>query len=160
MTAALSVGRKVAVLALVLASGLGAQTATQTVTFEVVAINEIQISGAPSLVVSSAEAGAQPGAVATASWSVTTNQTNAKVAASLGSGMPTGLVLSVELVPPTGASALGEKELTAAAVDLISGLSQQNAGGLTLTYRLAASPSVPAGTVGTRTVTYTILGGA
>lgn len=164
MTSAIAAGRKLVVFALALAplfaaGAAAAQTATQTVTFEVVAINEIQFSGTPSLVVNSAEAGAQPRAVASASWSVTTNQSNAKVAANLGSSMPAGLVLSVELVPPAGASAQGEKELTSAAVDLVSGMTRQNAGGLTVTYRLVAAPDVPPGTTGSRTVTYTITGG-
>lgn len=164
MTSPLAVFRTMAVVALMLAPVFTArvataQTATQTVTFEVVAINEIQFSGAPSLVVNSAEAGAQPRAVASASWSVTTNQTNAKVAANLGSSMPAGLVLSVELVPPAGASAQGERELTSAAVDLVSGMTRQNAGGLTVTYRLVAAPDVAPGTTGNRTVTYTITGG-
>ena len=69
-----SIGALVAFAAVNTAS---AQTATQTVTFQVTAINQIAVSGAPSLVINSAAAGSAPTSVTSAgnTWSVTTNQT-------------------------------------------------------------------------------------
>src|SRR5215471_10407252 len=83
-----------------------AQTATQTVTFQVTAINQISITGAaPTLIVNTAVAGSAP-TTATSSgitWAVTTNQSNAKINASIPSNMPAGLTLSANLGAPAGA---------------------------------------------------------
>ena len=51
-----------------------AQTATQTVTFQVDAINQIAVSGTPSLLINAASAGGAPTTVTASgsSWSVTT----------------------------------------------------------------------------------------
>ncbi|MCX5767923.1 MAG: hypothetical protein NTZ43_11955, partial [Gemmatimonadetes bacterium] len=88
---------------LVLGSRTGfAQTATQTVTFQVDAINQISVSGSPSLLINAATTGSAPtSATATGStYSVTTNQSSAKITGSIASAMPTGLTLSVTLAAP------------------------------------------------------------
>src|SRR5665647_1614874 len=76
-----------------------AQTATQTVTFAVNAINQIAFSGAPSLTITTAVAGSAPTSVTdvSASWAVTTNQSGAKITASIATAMPAGLTLSASL---------------------------------------------------------------
>jgi hypothetical protein len=94
------------------ASAASAQTATQTVTFQVDAINQIAFSGSPSLVINTATAGTDPSAAtAAATWAVTTNQSGAKVTASIGSAMPAGVTLSVNLAAPTGATSAGAQAL-------------------------------------------------
>jgi hypothetical protein len=151
-----------AALALVLASTskANAQTATQTITFQVDAINQIAFVGSPSLVISSASPGANPtSATANATWAVTTNQSNAKITASIGSNMPAGLTLSVSLTAPTGATSAGARALSTAAVDLVTGITQVAQGGIALTYQLAATPAAGVVASQTRTVTYTITGG-
>ena len=77
------------------AAELGAQT--QTVTFAVNAINQISFTGAPSLTITTAVAGSDPTSAsdATSTWNVTTNQTGAKISASIASAMPAGLTLRV-----------------------------------------------------------------
>ena len=79
------------------------QTATQTVTFQVTAINQISITGAaPTLIVNTATAGSAP-STATSSgitWAVTTNQTGAKINASIPTAMPAGLTLSANMGAP------------------------------------------------------------
>src|SRR5438552_1512011 len=83
-------------------------TATQTVTFQVDAINQIAFSGSPSLVINTASAGSAPTAVtAGATWAVTTNQTGSKITASINSAMPAGLTLSANLAAPAGATSAG-----------------------------------------------------
>src|SRR5579872_1605786 len=132
-------------LALVLgASGLAkAQTATQTVTFAVNAINVVSVSGSPTLTVTTAAAGTAPTSVtdATSSWAVTTNQTGAKITASIASNMPAGLTLSVNLGAPTGATSNGYQALSTTAADLVDGVTQLAAGSLSATYQLAATPA-------------------
>src|SRR5947207_9655401 len=103
------------------ASAASAQTATQTVTFQVDAINQIAFSGSPSLVINTATAGSNPtSATAAATWAVTTNQTGAKITASIGSNMSAGLTLKVNLSAPAGASSAGAQSLSTTAVDLVT----------------------------------------
>lgn len=138
-----------------------AQTATQTVTFQVDAINQIAVSGTPSLVINAASAGAAPTSVTStgSTWSVTTNQTGAKITASIASAMPTGVTLSAQLGAPSGATSAGLKNLGTTAVDLVTGISKLNATGLSLGYQLDATAAAGVVTSTTRVVTFTITGG-
>ena len=64
-------GRILATMAFVFGatSAAMAQTANQTVTFQVDAINQISLSGSPSLVINTATAGSNPtSATAAATW--------------------------------------------------------------------------------------------
>jgi hypothetical protein len=137
-----------------------AQTATQVVTFQVDAVNQIAFSGSPSLVINTATAGSNPSnATAPATWAVTTNQTGAKITASIGSNMPAGLTLSVNLSAPAGASSAGSLSLSTTAVDLVTSITKLAQGSLGATYTLAATAAAGTFTSSTRTVTYTITGG-
>ena len=137
------------------------QTATQVVTFQVDPVNQIAVSGAPSLVINSATAGSGPASVqsAGAAWAVTTNQTGAKITASIASSMPTGLTLSAQLTAPTGASSAGLKPLGTTAMDLVTGLTKLNSASLNLIYQLDATAAAGVSASSTRVVTYTITGG-
>src|SRR3954462_14620162 len=86
------------------AASASAQTATQTVTMQVDAINLISVSGTPSLAISAAVAGGAPTSVTSTgnTWAVTTNQTNAKITASIPTAMPAGVTLSANMGNPTG----------------------------------------------------------
>lgn len=150
-----------ALISLTLAGSASAQTATQTVTFAVNAINQIAFSGSPTLTITTAVAGSDPTSVsdATATWAVTTNQSNAKITASIASAMPAGLTLSASLAAPTGAASLGPKALGTLAVDLVTGVTKQAASGLGVTYTLDATAAAGVVPSGTRVVTYTITGG-
>ena len=153
----------VAALALVLFAipAAQAQTATQTVTFAVNAINQIAFVGAPSLTITTAVAGSAPTSVtdATSSWAVTTNQTGAKISANIPSNMPAGLTLSANLAAPTGAASLSYQSLSTVAVDLVTGITKQAQGAMSVTYKLDATPAAGVVASATRVVTYTISGG-
>ena len=143
-------------------SGVSAgQTASQVITFQVSAINQIAFTGSPSLVINSAIAGNAPtdASDASAIWAVTTNQTGAKITASINSAMPAGLTLSVNLAAPAGASSAGAQSLSTTAVDLVTGITKAAQGALSVSYSLAATPAAGVVTSTTRTVTYTITGG-
>jgi hypothetical protein len=142
-------------------SVLGAQTATQTVTFQVDAINQVGVTGTPTLDISTATAGSAPTSVtsATNTWAVTTNQTGAKITGSIASNMPAGLTLSATLGAPTGATSAGIKSLSTVAVDLVTGITKLNASGLSLTYQLDATAAAGVVVSTTRVVTFTITGG-
>jgi len=137
-----------------------AQTANQTVTFQVDAINQIAFTGSPSLVINTATAGSNPtAATAAATWAVTTNQTGAKISASMGSAMPAGLTLTANLAAPTGATSAGAQSLSTTAVDLVTGITKIAEGALSVTYGLSATAAAGVVASTSRTVTYTITGG-
>lgn len=151
----------VAALSFIGAASAFAQTATQTVTFQVDAINQITVSGSPSLLINAAVAGNAPTSVTTtgATWAITTNQSNAKVTASIASAMPTGLTLSATLAAPAGATSTGAKALGTSGVDLVTGITKLNASGLGLTYSLDATAAAGVVSSASRVVTFTITGG-
>lgn len=140
-----------------------AQTATQTVTFQVDAINQISVSAASvSLDINTAVAGSNPTSATSSglTWAVTTNQSGAKITGILNSDMPTGLTLSATLGAPGGATSAGAVSLSSTSVDLVTGISQLAAPSLSLSYKLDATPAAGVVASTTRTVTYTITGGA
>jgi CheY-like chemotaxis protein len=142
------------------ASANAQTTASQSVAFQVDAINQIAVTGTPTLTVNTAVAGSAPtSATSTGStWAVTTNQSTAKVTASINANMPAGVTLSADLGAPAGATSAGPKALTTAAVDMVTGITKLAASGLTITYTLDATAAAGVQS-GTRTVTYTITGG-
>jgi hypothetical protein len=139
----------------------GQSSVTQTVSFEVQAINQIAVFGSPSLVISSATAGSAPTSVTSAvsTWAVTTNQSGAKVTANLDAAMASGVTLSANLAAPSGASSQGLQALGTVAVDVVTGLTKQNAAALGITYTLDATSAAGVVAAGSRIVTYTITGG-
>ena len=148
-------------LVAVAATSAAAQTATQTVTFQVDAINQIGVTGAPTLDVATAVAGNAPTSATSAgnTWAVTCNQTGAKITASIGLAMPAGVTLSATLAAPAGATSAGIKALGTVAVDMVTAITKLNASGLGLTYQLDATAAAGVITSTTRVVTYTITGG-
>ena len=157
-TAFLSIGAFVVFAAVNTAS---AQTATQTVTFQVSAINQVAVTGAPSLVISAAVAGSAPTSVTASgnTWSVTTNETGASITASIASAMPTGLTLSANLTAPAGATSTGLTALSAVATNVVTGITKLNSASLALSYQLDATAAAGVVASSTRVVTYTITGG-
>ena len=145
----------------VAATAAAAQTATQTVTFQVDAINQVGVTGSPTMAITAAVAGNAPTSVTSAgnTWAVTCNQTGAKITASISSAMPAGVTLSATLGAPAGATSAGIKALGTAAVDMVTGITKLNASALTLTYQLDATSAAGVITSTTRVVTYTITGG-
>jgi hypothetical protein len=145
-----------------LAGTAAAQTATQTVTYEVQAVNQISVSGNPSaLVVSTASAGSAPTSATNSSttWAITTNESNKKVTAAINTAMPSGVTLSASLAAPTGATSAGSVALTTTAADLVTGITKLNSSGLTITYTLSATSAAGVVSSSTKTVTFTLVDG-
>lgn len=148
-------------LAALSAGKAAAQSATQDVSFEVQAINQLTFSGSPSLVISTATAGSAPtSATANATYAITTNETGRKITAGIDSDMPSGTTLSVSLAAPSGGTSAGAVQLGTTAQDVVTGVSTVNASGLNVTYTLQATAAAGVVPAGTRTVTYTIVAGA
>ncbi|MBS3917992.1 MAG: hypothetical protein KG012_03790 [Deltaproteobacteria bacterium] len=141
---------------------MAGNTANQTVTYEVAAINESSVSGNPgALTVNAATAGSEPDEVTDSSttYNITTNGTNKKITGQIDSVMPTGTTLKINLVAPTGGNSAGNVILTSSPADLVTGITKKKGSGLGITYKLSAT--VDAGEVApaTRTVTLTITSG-
>lgn len=152
----------VALAALALTRQAGAQTATQTVTYQVDAINQISVSGAAiGLHITTATAGSAPTSVTDGSttWAVTTNQSGAKITAAINSDMPSGVTLTLTLGAPTGATSAGAVALSHTAADVVTGITKLNESGLSVSYDLAATSAAGVVNSATKTVTLTITGG-
>jgi hypothetical protein len=150
-----------AIAAIVPVADAHAQTATQVVRFEVNAINQIGVSGAPApLVINSATAGAAPASVTAGgtSYAVTTNESNKKITASVNQALPAGVTLEVQLAAPSGASSADYVQLGTSSADVVTGISSTTASSLPITYRLSATPTVQM-SAQARTVTFTIVSG-
>jgi hypothetical protein len=149
----------VALLALS-AAGARAQ-ATQDVTLEVQAINQITFTGSPSLTISTATAGSAPtSATANASYAITTNEADRKVTAQLDTDTPAGVTLAASLAAPSGATSAGAVQLSTTAQDVVTGIGTVNQSGLNVTYTLSATAAAGVVPSTVRTVTYTIVAGA
>lgn len=138
-----------------------AQTASQTVHFQVNAVNQIAVSGNPTpLAITTATAGGALTSVTSTgtSYAITTNEANQKISASLDQALPAGVTLEVALAAPPGASSAGSVQLGTAGADVVTGISTTAAGALPITYRLNATPQVQLNATA-RTVTFTIVSG-
>lgn len=131
-------------LSLVAAGSASAQI-QHTLTYAVNAINELSVSGTPSLTVSTAVAGSPPtSATGTASYSITTNQTGTAIQANLGTALPSGLTLEVQADLPT-VSLPSAATRPASPVQLsttaatIATMTRLNAASQTLNYTLSAT---------------------
>ncbi len=153
--------------AVILASGLlgfaskvqAGASATQTVTYEVQAINELSVSGATaSLTVNAAVAGSAPTAVTDTSttYAITTNETARKITGALNTDMPTGVTLSVTLGAPAGGTSAGKQALSSTPVDLVTGIATLNESGKAIGYELAATSAAGVVSSASKTVTLTI----
>ncbi|MGQ9604017.1 MAG: hypothetical protein ACUVUU_07360 [bacterium] len=141
------------------ATVIASNVTTQTVTFQIDAINEISVSGNPgNLVINSATAGSQPNSATdnTTTYSITTNESGKKLTGKIDSAMPTNTTLEINLAAPTGGSSQGDVTLTTTDSDLVTSISQVAQSGLTITYTFSAT--VSAGTLSStqRTVTLTL----
>lgn len=139
---------------------------TQTVNYEVTAINEISIDGdAVTLTVNSATAGEAPTqATDSDSYAITTNVVSPatkKITAAIDSDMPAGLTLKINVTAPsTAGTSSGPTTLSATAEDVVTGISAVNEADISMEYTLDAT--VAAGVVApdTKTVTLTIANAA
>ncbi|HPW48325.1 MAG TPA: hypothetical protein PLJ97_03195 [Candidatus Saccharibacteria bacterium] len=142
-----------------------ADTATQTVTYEVTAINEISVSASTlSLKVNTATAGSEPTAVtdATTTYAITTNGTGIKITGKIDTAMPTGVTLEVLLEDPDaeGGATSTEGTLSATAVDLVTGIATLAVSGKTITYTLSATVAVGVVESADKIVTFTLTDGS
>lgn len=134
-----------------------AQTATQSVAYEIQAINQVSISGSPSLTVNTATAGSAPtAATASATYAVTTNEASKKITVAIDQAMPSGVTLTMNMAAPTGGTSAGAITLSATEQNAVSEITTLNESGLAITYTLSATAAAGVVAASTRTVTLTI----
>jgi hypothetical protein len=141
---------------------MAASTATQTVTYEVQAINAIAVSGSPAtLTVSAATAGSSPTQVsdATTSYGITTNESSRKITAAINTNMPAGITLTIDLVAPTGGTSAGDVSLSTVAADAVTGISTLAESSKMIAYKLSATIAAGVVASASKTVTLTITAG-
>ena len=151
------------VLAGSMSPAFAASSATQTVTYQVSAINEVSVSGNPSaLIVSAATAGSEPTAVtdASTSYSITTNGSSKKITGAINSAMPSNTLLKITLVAPTGGTSAGQITLSTSAQDLVTGISTLAESGKTITYEFSATVDAGVVSSASKTVTLTVADGS
>ena len=147
----------VALLFAVAGTAMG-QTAAQSVTIDVDAINVISVSGNPgAMVISTATAGSQPDDASdnSTSYSVTTNETTKKITGSLGVDYATGISLKVTLAS-AGASSAGQVTLTTSDQDLVTAISNLAESGQQISYVASATVAAAPAAAEAQTVTFTI----
>lgn len=135
-----------------------ASTATQSVSFEVAAINEISVSGNPgTLTISAATPGSDPTPATDSSttYAITTNGTGKVITARIDAAMPTGLTLTVNLGAPSVGSSAGDVTLSTTAASVVTGIGPVADSSSTITYTLSATAEAVTGS-GSKTVTFTL----
>ncbi|HEX7049326.1 MAG TPA: hypothetical protein VF188_03855 [Longimicrobiales bacterium] len=115
----------------------------------------ITVSADPApLVVATALAGAEPDPVtdATTTYDVAVGAATARIVARLGTALPPGVALELELEAPPGATSVGPVALTLLDQDVVVGIpAGTNASGLAISYTLSATAQ--AGVIGPQTPT-------
>jgi hypothetical protein len=143
---------------LAFAGTLSAQTANQSVTVDVDAINVIDVSGNPgTLVINSATAGSAPDDASdnSTSYDITSNETTKKVVGSLDVAYASGISLKVTLAS-TGATSAGQVTLSTTDQDLVTGISNLAESGQQISYVASATVSAAPAAAESHTVTFTI----
>jgi hypothetical protein len=148
------------------ASAQAAESATQTVTFQVDAINEISVTGTPSLIISTATAGSEPDFATddTTTYAITTNESGKKITAAIDENMPQYVTLEVMLDAPiaeegeTGGTSADYKVLSTTSQDVVTGMGPVASSLVKIYYKLSATAAAGVVTSGTKTVTFTIVG--
>lgn len=142
---------------------MAGNTANQTVTYQVSAINEISVSGSPSAMnVNAATAGSNPDQTTDSSttYAVTTNGTSKKLTAAINTDMPSGVTLKINVTAPSGGTSAGDVTLSSAAGDVVTGITTLAESGKTITYKLSAVPTSGPVAQASKTVTLTLTDGS
>ena len=112
-------------------------TADQTVNMSVSSINSLSFASSVSLTVNAGTIGSSSLTPATASstYGIISNDSSAKLSASIDIDMPAGSSLEVNLAAPTGGTAVGSTALSTVPVDLVTAIPAVSESGVALTYK-------------------------
>lgn len=134
-------------------SSLFADSTTAVVTFSILPVTTISISGNPGNL-SIAPNSTQSDTSTT--WSVTCNCPNKQIYGSIDSELPPGVVLAVDLEAPNCGTSMGSVALSTTPQLLISEIASCSSDNLQVKYTIAADSSASPVTAASRIVTYTV----
>jgi hypothetical protein len=140
-------------------------TATQTVTITVEEIAQLGVSGDPGTL-TLANATTTPGSLPTAatdattslSWTSNVAATTRKITAAIDSDYTAGVVLKATLAEPAGTNGTtgGQQTLGTTATDMLTGITNENCTGATITFEASLSAMVAPIASESRTLTWTL----
>ena len=149
-------------VALTLVSGgavCGSEIASHVVTFNFQEINEIDITGDPSLTINSAVAGEQPeNAIDSLSTcAITTNGANKRITASIDTAMPAYVTLKVNVTAPSASgTSQGDVTLATSAANVVTGINTVADSRLAIIYQLSCTVQAGVLASAAKTVTFTL----
>jgi hypothetical protein len=94
-----------------------------------------------------------------ATYAITTNETNRRIVVSIDAPMPAGTTLTMTMAAPTGGSSIGEVPLSTSPQTAVTGISRLNERDLGIEYSLIAAPGSRVTAASTRTVSLTLISG-
>jgi len=143
----------------VLSPAFGGTSGSSTMTFNIQSINEIAVTGSPSLTVSSATAGQEPNEATAGSstYAISTNCTGKKLTAALGSAMPSNTTLKASAAAPSGGgSSQGYVTLGTSAATLVTGMGHAAESSLSISYKLGCTAGAGVISSSSKSVVFTI----
>ncbi|MFH1453338.1 MAG: hypothetical protein ABIH00_05095 [Armatimonadota bacterium] len=146
-------------IAFLVGTAFAASSDTQTVYYEIDAINELTAGADVTLTINSATAGSQPSdddAFPSPGYDITTNETGKKITAALNANMPNNTNLTTYLNPPTGAATNGEVTLDSTAQSVVYSIETVAESHLTYSVSLNATVSAGLPADGSRVITWTL----
>jgi hypothetical protein len=136
------------------------QRATQEIEIGIRAINAIEIHGISVLSIPAQRVGASPVVTRTAAtYAVTTNELDRRIAVSIDAPMPEGTTLTMKMGAPAGGVAVEAVELQTAPQIAVTGISRLNQRDLPIEYSLIVAPGAVVKAMTTRTVSLTLISG-
>ena len=137
---------------------IAGDTDTQQILFDIQVVNELVVDQASvTLTVNTATGGVPDDAFDDATtYDVTTNESDKKITVALDSDLPAGLTLEIDMEAPTGASS-SPQNLSTAAVDAVTGISQVSESDLIIAYTLSVDDIAVGNVSGSRTATFTLV---
>ncbi|MFH1454545.1 MAG: hypothetical protein ABIH00_11300 [Armatimonadota bacterium] len=146
-------------IAFLTTAAFAGSTDTQTVYYEIDAINEIAMDADLTLTVNAADAGSEPNMDLDNSqtYDITTNTTaGKKITVAINANMPANTTLIANMIAPTGGSTGGAKNLTTTAQDAVTSIETVAESGVEYNLTLTATVAAGLPADGSRVITFTL----
>ncbi|MFH1452376.1 MAG: hypothetical protein ABIH00_00115 [Armatimonadota bacterium] len=146
-------------IAFMSAAAFAGSTDTQTVYFEIDAINEVAFGADITLTIDTATAGSEPDSDGNISltYAITTNETaGKKLTGALNANMPSNTLIRATLVAPSTGATAGEVTLNSTAQSLVTSIETVAQSGISYTVALAATVAAGLPADGSRVLTFTL----
>ncbi|MFH1453867.1 MAG: hypothetical protein ABIH00_07795 [Armatimonadota bacterium] len=144
-------------IAFLTTAAFAGSTDTQTVYYEIDAINELVFGDDTTLTMDTATAGDEPfHDFKYPTYNITTNEAAKKLTASINATMPNRVYFRVKAEAPTGASSTGLQYMNTTAKNLVTGIETVVESGITYTLNTYAYADAGLPPDGSRVITFTL----